>query len=175
MTGCDRLGLRFLEWAVGTQQMERLKLITPTTNEEWDSYHRIRREVLFEARGHFGVYDPNRPDEKAPNKYPKLLVVSGEPVGVVRIDIDSRVAALRRVAIRADVQRLGHGRALLNLVEQFAREAGCTQLVSSVAPDAVGFYERFGFVAEERNVNERGPGDSVFMTRPIDPVGEDSR
>ena len=155
--------------------MERHKLITPTTNEEWDSYHRIRREVLFEARGHLGVYDPNRPDEKAPNKYPKLLVVSGEPVGVVRIDIDGRVAALRRVAVRADVQRLGHGRALLSLVQQFAREAGCTQLVSSVAPDAVGFYERSGFVAAERNADERGPGGSVFMTRPIDPVGGDSR
>lgn len=151
--------------------MERHKLITPTTHEEWDSYHRIRREVLFEARGHFGVYDPNRPDEKAPNRYPKLLVVNGEPVGVVRIDIEGQVGALRRVAIRADVQRHGRGRALLNLVQQFAREAGCTQLVSSVAPDAVGFYERFGFVATEPNAVERGPGESVFMTRPIDPAG----
>jgi hypothetical protein len=63
--------------------------------------------VLFEARGHFGVYDENHPDETVPTNHPKLLLYGLEPVGTVRIDIDGAVAALRRVAIRANLQRQG--------------------------------------------------------------------
>ena len=36
-------------------------LISPSSDEEWSSYHRIRRTILFEKRGQFGVDDPNRP------------------------------------------------------------------------------------------------------------------
>jgi GNAT superfamily N-acetyltransferase len=144
------------------------ELVTPTTKSEWDSYHQIRREVLFEARGQFGVYNPDHPDERASGNHPKLLIYRGEPVGVVRIDIDGRVAALRRVAIRADLQRRGHGRALLTLTERFAQSAGCTRLVSFVAPDAVPFYQRFGFVIDSERAAGASRGDSVFMAKDLD-------
>lgn len=140
--------------------MKDHELITPTSGVEWRAYHDIRRQVLFEARGQFGVYEEDRPDERAPGNHPKLLLYRGEPVGVVRIDVDGVTAICRRVAIRSDVQRLGHGRTLLALAEQFAREAGCAELTSHAAADAVGFYERCGFTM-------RGPstGASVFMTK----------
>ena len=138
-------------------------LVTPVSASEWQAYHDIRREVLFEARGQFGVYDENRPDDKAPGHHPKLLVCRGEPVGVVRIDVDGTTALIRRVAIRAEVQRLGHGRALILLVQRFAEERGCTALASFVAPDAVGFYQRCGFAIEDtREPSERS---SIFMTK----------
>src|SRR5262245_23844522 len=103
-------------------------LVTPSTVDQWASYHAIRREVLFEARGLHGVYDDNHPDERAPGNHAKLLVHGADPVGVVRIDIDGTVAALRRVAIRTDLQGRGHGRVLLALAERFARDAGCMRL-----------------------------------------------
>src|SRR5688572_5914 len=102
--------------------MQDHTLITPTEEIERRAYHDIRRRVLFEARGLFGVYQEGRPDETAIGHYPKLLLYRGDPVGVVRIDVDGTTAICRRVAIRADVQRLGHGRVLLSLVQQFARE-----------------------------------------------------
>ena len=143
--------------------MDTHELINPTSAREWSAYHDIRRQVLFEARGQVGVYDENRPDEHAPGHHPKLLVYSGQPIGVVRIDIDGTTALLRRVAVRADVQRLGHGRALLALAQRFAEESGCTALASFVAPDAVGFYQRCGFAIEDnREPSEREP---VFMTK----------
>src|SRR4030095_14369701 len=138
---------------------------TPVSAEGWRGYHDIRREVLFEARGQFGVYDENRPDDRAPGNHPKLLVYSGQPIGVVRIDIDRTTALLRRVAIRADVQRLGHGRALIALAQRFAEGHGCTALASFVAPDAVGFYQRCGFAVDDsREPSERS---SVFMTKSV--------
>ena len=33
------------------------------TPEEWEAYHLIRRQELFEARGRIGIYDANRPEE----------------------------------------------------------------------------------------------------------------
>jgi GNAT superfamily N-acetyltransferase len=143
------------------------ELAAPSTTSEWATYHTIRREVLWEARGLSGVYDQNHPDETAPNNHPMLLTYSGDPVGVVRVDIDGAVAALRRVAIRGDAQRRGHGRALLELVQRFAIEAGCTRLVSFVAPDVVAFYQGFGFpIVEERAMGPSGR-EAVFMTKDL--------
>jgi GNAT superfamily N-acetyltransferase len=142
-------------------------LVSPVEADEWRAYHDIRRHVLFEARGAFGVYDEHRPDERAPGHHPKLLLHRGEPVGVVRIDVAGIDAVLRRVAIRADVQRRGHGRALLALVEQFARSEACERLTSHVAPDAFVFYVKCGFSLEEPSAT--GPADpgAVFMTKPL--------
>jgi GNAT superfamily N-acetyltransferase len=141
------------------------ELITPIDGAEWRAYHDIRRRVLFEARGQFGVYQEDRPDERALGNHPKLLLYRSDPVGVVRIDVAVTTAMCRRVAIRSDVQRLGHGRVLLSLVQEFARDKGCGQLASYVAPDAVGFYERCGFTVDtDRSIGSSG-GESVFMTK----------
>ena len=136
-------------------------LITPAGADAWRAYHDIRRTVLFEARGQVGVYDPNHPDDKLPEHHAKALLFHGDPVGVVRIDIEGTTALLRRVAIREEVQRRGHGRALIVLAEQFAQEQGCRRLASHVAVDAVGFYEKCGFT-----VDEPGP-DAVQMSKPM--------
>jgi GNAT superfamily N-acetyltransferase len=145
--------------------MKAHDLVTPRNASEWRAYHDIRRTVLFEARGLFGVYDENHPDERAPNNHPKILVYIDDPVGVVRIDIEGAVAILRRVAIRSDVQGHGHGRVLLNLAQQFAEQSGCTQLAAFVAPEAVGFYQRNGFHVDEQRVIGPSGHESTFMTK----------
>jgi hypothetical protein len=61
--------------------MAEYELVSPSDAGTWQVYHAIRREVLFEARGLFGVYDENRPDERAPGNHSKLLLVRGAPVG----------------------------------------------------------------------------------------------
>jgi GNAT superfamily N-acetyltransferase len=87
---------------------------------------------------------------------------------VVRIDFDGAVTALRRDAIRADLQRRGHGRVLLELVERFALKAGCTRLVSFVAPDAVAFYQGFSSCIGKEQAIGRSGRDSVFMAKDVD-------
>jgi GNAT superfamily N-acetyltransferase len=121
------------------------ELRTPTIEEDWRAYHSIRRKVLFENRGQFGVYDENHPDEHSDGNHPLLLIHNGEPIGVIRVDISGTLAIFRRVAIREDLQRSGHGRVLLALAESFAQSSGCNQISSEVASDAVGFYQRCGY------------------------------
>jgi GNAT superfamily N-acetyltransferase len=145
--------------------MQDHELVTPTGDIQQRAYHDIRRQVLFEARGQFGVYQDDRPDERAPGNHPKLLLYRGEPIGVVRIDVDATTALCRRVAIRMDVQGRGHGRVLLSLVQQFARDKGCVRLAAHVAPDAVEFYQRCGFTVDDDRTIESSQGGAVFMTK----------
>jgi N-acetylglutamate synthase-like GNAT family acetyltransferase len=83
----------------------------------------------------------------------------------VRIDVVGTNAILRRVAVRADTQRRGHGRVLLQCAEEFARAKGCLDLASYVAPDAVDFYLKCGFVVERSGVTGASGHSAVFMTR----------
>jgi GNAT superfamily N-acetyltransferase len=139
------------------------ELRAPQSTEEWDAYHSIRRHVLFELRGQGHIYDPHHPDETRANHFPLLLLHKAEPLGVVRIDVAPPEAIVRRVAIRADRQRQGHGSVLLTLAEAFAAQHSCTELVSSVAPDAVPFYLRLGFTA----VPTQNSSESLLMTKHI--------
>ena len=123
---------------------EKYSLRSPQTPGDWNHYHTIRREVLWERRGKYD-YAEDHPDEHKVGNHPLLLTYENIPVGVVRIDVSGKTAILRRVAVRDDVQRLGHGRVLLALAEFFAIDKGCDQLSSYVSPDAVGFYEKCGF------------------------------
>jgi len=121
------------------------ELVSPSTDGEWASYHRIRRTILFERRGLFGLYDPNHPDDRKAGNFAKLLVCHSQHVGVVRIDLAGDVAYLRRVAIDESWQGQGLGRVLLTLSESFAIEHGARRMESSVADDAVTFYSKCGY------------------------------
>ena len=121
------------------------ELVTPASAEAWGAYHDIRRKVLYERRGRFGVYDPNHPEDRNPNHFPKVLVHDSRYIGAMRIDLGDGIAQWRSVAIAEPHQRQGFGRALIALAEAFALERGAKRAESSVAPDAVTFYEKCGY------------------------------
>ena len=142
----------------------------PATDAEWAAYHDIRRRVLFELRGHVGVYDAQHPDERRPENHPLLLTHDGAPVGVIRVDLAPGRAIFRRVAVREDVQRRGHGRVLLALAEAFVRGAGGTfiHIQSYVDPEAVGFYERCGFIRHDpRHASVDAAESTVLMIKDV--------
>ena len=127
---------------------EDYELDSPQSLEQWQQYHDIRRRVLWEARGRFGVYDETHPDEHKPGNFPMLFRYRSNAIGVIRIDIEEKLAIFRQVAIREDWQRHGHGTQLMRLAERFAQGHGCTHLYSYVDPDAASFYERCGFLRD---------------------------
>lgn len=135
------------------------ELRSPVTPDEWEAYHTIRRQVLFELRGHSGIYDADHPDERRPGNYPKLLTLDGLPLAVIRIDLEPPRATFRRVAVRAEMQRRGHGTVSLALAEIFAHSHGCTEVLSSVDPAAVEFYAKRGYriTSADRGANTPVP------------------
>jgi N-acetylglutamate synthase-like GNAT family acetyltransferase len=108
-----------------------------------------KSQQVFESRGLFGVYDENHPDEFREGNYPMVLIHCGEPVAVIRIDIEGKWAIFRRVAVGEDMQHRGHGKVMLSLAEGFAREKETEAIRSFVNPEAVFFYERCGFTRDE--------------------------
>ena len=139
-------------------------LRTPRSEEEWRAFHAIRRKVLFENRGKSEAYDENHPDDRKLGNHPLLLLYRDEIIGVLRIDISGSLAMLRRVAIRDDLQRLGHGRVLLRLAEEFAKAEGCDEMRSNAAVEAVGFYERCGYT---RDLSVESPVNSVRVWKSL--------
>jgi len=115
------------------------------SDEEWESYHAIREQVLWNARGRAGSYDRDHPEERKPGHYPLILLRDGEPVGAVRVDVELPLAWFRLVAVREDEQRRGYGRYLLESAEQFAVAQGGNCLRSNVDHKALGFYLKLGF------------------------------
>jgi len=146
------------------------ELAVVTRPEDCDAYHFIRRVELFEARGRFGVYDPDHRDERAPNHFPLLLKWNGRGIATTRLDVrQSDLAIVRLVAVVKAEQRKGHGRALAARTEAFARDRGVTKLLVNAAADAVGFYERIGFVREpwDRAELVGWNADSVQMAKTL--------
>lgn len=122
------------------------ELIEVTDPADWAAYHAIRRQELFEARGRHGIYNENHPDEYAPNAHCYLLKLDGKPLGTTRLDIwADGTAIVRMVAITAAEQGKGHGRALMQIVEERARGFGAPAAFLNAADTATGFYRRTGW------------------------------
>ena len=77
-----------------------------------------------------------------------LAVRDGEAVGTVRMYEDPPGEAhLGRLAVRASARTGGVGRLLVEAIEQEARRQGLRRVVLSAQLQAMGFYERLGYVA----------------------------
>jgi N-acetylglutamate synthase-like GNAT family acetyltransferase len=131
------------------------QLVHITSEADWDSYHTIRRDVLWTARGLTG-YDDNRPEEHLPKRYPLLLKLDGQAIGTTRLDDrGDRTGIVRLVAIRSDIQRRGHGTQLARMVDNFAIRLGLQMLFVNAAEDALGYYQKLGWEFFEWNIAER--------------------
>jgi len=136
------------------------KLVTDPS--DWNSWHAIREQVLWDSRGEFGVYDRNHTSLASPNHFPFLLLHDNDPIGAIAIEILGKEAWLRRVAIREDAQNHGHGRAMMYRALEFAKGKGCTRASSNVHIDAVGFYRRLGFEIVQE-IPGHGPRMSIDL------------
>jgi len=124
------------------------ELVQVLTADEWQAVHDMRRAELFVR--HPGIrYDQNHPDDRMPGHFLFLLLLNGQSIGTARLDLGARGQGIMRlVAIAKPEQRKGHGRVLQERFETFARGMGVTDLYVNAARDAVGFYERMGFIPE---------------------------
>lgn len=144
--------------------MLEYELRPPGSDEEWRVFHAIRRKVLFENRGKRENYIENHPDDVKAGNHPLVLLYRDVVIGVMRLDVCDTVAWLRRVAIREDLQRMGHGRVLLRLAEAFACAEGCDEIRTNAAVEAVRFYERCGYA---RDPTASSPPNSLRMWKSL--------
>lgn len=145
------------------------KLDIVTIDEEWSSYHAIRRVELFEERERHN-YDENHEDEYKDNHFPLVLKFDGEVIGVVRLDLkDNQTAIMRLVAITKNEQRKGHGLVLAEKFIQLARDKGAKKICVNAEPKALGFYEKLGFYKNvwDREEQEGIAKDCIQMVKKL--------
>jgi GNAT superfamily N-acetyltransferase len=115
------------------------------TAAQWRILHQIRRKVLFDTGVFPYTYDESRPEDREHGNTPYLLLLSGEPIGVARLDIAGFAGIARMVGILFEHQRQGHGRMMGNLIDAEAVRQRLTELRVNAYKDAVGFYEKLGW------------------------------
>jgi N-acetylglutamate synthase-like GNAT family acetyltransferase len=115
------------------------------------------------------TYNDRHPDDRAENHVPFLLRLDGSPIGVARLDLQGRIAVVRLVAVSAEHQGRGHGRALDALLVAEAARHGVEVLRVNAALDAVGFYEKTGWCREAWDASELTgiAEDCVQMTKEV--------
>lgn len=122
------------------------ELVEVRAQADWRAYHNIRRTVLFEGRGRFGIYSEAREEEYKSCNHSLLLKLDGIGIGTTRLDeLGAGRGVVRLVAIRQGLQRCGHGRQLSAMVEELAIRLDIGILYVNAARDAVGFYEKMGW------------------------------
>ena len=126
--------------------LKEYELKRVVSQSDLEAYHRIRRVELFERRGRVGVYNEAHPDEREANNQPLLLLFEGRYIGTVRLDyVPPDLGIIRLFAIDGPVQRRGHGRNFLSLLESHAKSLGITAFEANSAPESVGFWRRQNF------------------------------
>ena len=119
----------------------------PRAQDEWSTYHAIRRRAIFEVYRPDIAYDPDYPDEYKPNHLSNVLVWRGDVIGTIRIDVFGRArVAYRFVAVQPELQGRGHGTVLLGLAEEVVCRLGRSEIILDSTAPALGFYRRNGFV-----------------------------
>lgn len=81
---------------------------------------------------------------------------TGEVVGTLRILDRGEDAKISRVAVRAELRRMGIGQAMMLEAIRLIREDGFDQIVLSAQLTAAPFYERLGFMREGPEYEEAG-------------------
>jgi ribosomal protein S18 acetylase RimI-like enzyme len=130
------------------------ELVVVRSETDWNDYHMIRRSVLWEARGRTG-YNERHGNEYHSHNYPLLLKADGCSVGTVRLDnFGNGSGAIRLVAIEGQQQKSGLGRIMTDLLAAYAKTLGITVLYVAPAPEAIGFYQKTGWLPYIWNKSE---------------------
>lgn len=146
-----------------------IELKEVTTEADWAALHHLRRSVLFTEARHPGVaYDPEHPHDTNPAHTKLLLMRDGEPVGCTRLDPrPDGLVVVRLVAIANHLQRQGLGRELERLALTRIRAMGAKKAVLNAAADAVGFYQKCGWVREDWDLADLGAARGVQMSKMV--------
>lgn len=115
-----------------------------THSREWEAYHRIRTEQLFDPLGI--TYDPNHPTLTADNHFHFVLYKGRIIVSVAQVEMLSHeVAALRSIATDTPHQRQGYASYLLRFVERWAQHRDIKTIKTHAEITAEPFYRKHGY------------------------------
>ncbi|WP_395477397.1 GNAT family N-acetyltransferase [Rickettsia endosymbiont of Pantilius tunicatus] len=129
---------------------DKIYLTRCTNDREWQEYHRIRAEQIFEPIN--VEYDTNHPSITASNHYHFVLYKAKEIVATAHIEfLNENEAALRSLAVDKPHQKQGFGKYMMQLLEKWLRDQNIKILKMHARISAETFYHKLGYIDMEFN------------------------
>jgi GrpB-like predicted nucleotidyltransferase (UPF0157 family)/GNAT superfamily N-acetyltransferase len=143
-----------------------LRIVQALSQREWEAYHRIRKQEIFDVMGI--EYDPNHFTMRDLAHVHLVLYHGSNIVGVAQLErLAGGEAALRPFAIDRRYQNRGLGSIFLANIERWLRQQGCRLLRLHASPLAVRFYERHGYSAMPFLDRDRADIEDVDMGKEL--------
>jgi predicted GNAT family N-acyltransferase len=122
--------------------------------EELPECFAVRRRVFIEGQSIPEALEIDGLDAEASHFIARRP--DGVAVATARLRIAGADAKAERVAVLAEERGRGLGRALMQALEQAARDAGFARLILSAQEPVLGFYDGLGYEAEGDRYFEAG-------------------
>ena len=121
----------------------------PESAEELKQYFHLRWRILREP---WGEPKGSEIDEIEDQCFHVIATNNGEVLGAGRLQFNSaNEAQIRYMAVEKKFERNDIGRMLVNALEQEAANRNIDTIVLDAREPAVGFYQRLGYVIEEKS------------------------
>jgi predicted GNAT family N-acyltransferase len=126
-----------------------VRAVTPGIRSEMDAIFSVRMRVFVEEQAVPAEEELDAYDLTAAHFIAETAAVEPEAVGTARlIDKGQGTAKIGRVAVLANHRKRNVGLELMRHIEQYAAEAGFSELVLEAQCHAIPFYEKLGYAAE---------------------------
>ena len=122
-----------------------MKIIEPTTSEEFKKYYNLRYEIL---RQPWGQPRGSERDEGEETSIHRMIIDnnSGDALAVGRLQFNStHEAQIRYMAVADDLQGKGLGSQIISALEDVARGKGIQRINLSARENALQFYKNNGY------------------------------
>ena len=136
---CKKGGLSFI------YEGNSVKIIEPTTSEEFKKYYNLRYEIL---RKPWGQPIGSERDERDITSIHRMIIddKTDEVLAVGRLQYNSiDEAQLRYMAVIDEFQGQGLGSQIISELENIARENGNKLMILSARKNAIQFYKNNGY------------------------------
>ena len=122
-----------------------MKIIEPTTSEEFKKYYNLRYEIL---RQPWGEPRGSERDEGEETSIHRMIIdnKTGNALAVGWLQFNSEdEAQIRYMAVADDLQGKGLGSQLISVLEDVARGKGIQRIILSARENALQFYKNNGY------------------------------
>ena len=122
-----------------------MKIIEPTTSEEFKKYYNLRYEIL---RKPWGQPPGSERDEGEETSIHRMIIdkKTGDALAVGRLQFNSiHEAQIRYMAVADDLQGKGLGSQIISALEEVARGKRIQRIILSARGNALQFYKNNGY------------------------------
>ena len=131
-----------------------------TQTEEWEAYHRLRKDLLFAPAGI--VYDENHPSLTDPALKHLVFIKGTQIIAAGSLEWrNDKIVIVRSLAVDRRFQHQGMGRLFLERLEKWAVFQGAQHAYVNANRQAIPFYQKHGY--EKHSFDDDSPMPHILQ------------